>query len=144
MPFFRPTPRTVVNTKELGERSEAAVISKLMECGYVVLVPFGNTQPYDMVIEDGDGQFWRLQCKSGWFHNGAVRFNTGRVKVSKKEHRRVGYKGQIDYFIVHARNTGKVYLVPVDEVGDHSAYLRVDQPHRSVLPNTRWAKDYEL
>ncbi len=145
MVFSKPAPKEVVNSKGLGERSEAFIIATLAECGYVVLIPFGSNQAYDLVIEDGDGKFWRIQCKSGWYEHGAIVFATSRSKGHyNKNFHKVGYKGLADYFAVYSRDTNKVYLVPVEEVGEHSAYLRVEQPHRSLLPATRWARDYEL
>ncbi len=54
------------NNKTIGELSEAIIIAKLIEVGYSVLTPFGDNRRYDLVIEDADGQFWRVQCKTGW------------------------------------------------------------------------------
>ena len=54
------------NNKTKGERSEAIIIAKLLEVGYGVLTPFGDNRRYDLVIEDADGKFWRVQCKTGW------------------------------------------------------------------------------
>ncbi len=52
------------NTK--GEISEAAIITRFLQLGYIVLTPYGGNQRYDLVIEDADGNFWRIQCKSAW------------------------------------------------------------------------------
>ena len=53
------------NNKTIGERSEAILIAKLLESGYGVLTPFGDNSRYDLVIEDADGKFYRVQCKTG-------------------------------------------------------------------------------
>ena len=37
--------------------------------------PYGGSERYDLVIEDVEGQFWRIQCKSGWIEHGAVYFD---------------------------------------------------------------------
>ncbi len=58
------------NTK--GNISEAAIITRFLQLGYVVLTPYGGNQRYDLVIEDADGNFWRIQCKSAWI-DGVVR-----------------------------------------------------------------------
>lgn len=55
-----------LNHKEMGERSEAIIIGRLVYSGYVVLKPYGENQRYDLVIEDGDKRFWHVQCKTAW------------------------------------------------------------------------------
>ena len=52
--------------KQLGERSQAHIIARLLEVGYTVLTPYGDSSRYDLVIEDAEGQFWRVQCKTAW------------------------------------------------------------------------------
>src|SRR5260370_37668620 len=54
------------NNKTIGERSEAIIIAKFLEVGYGVLTPFGDNRRYDLVIEGADGNFYRIQCKTGW------------------------------------------------------------------------------
>jgi len=59
-----PPQREKQTHSELGRQGETFVISRLMEVGYVVLVPVDGSQRYDMVIEDANGQFWVIQCKT--------------------------------------------------------------------------------
>lgn len=54
------------NKKKLGEQSQAHIIARLLEVGYTVLLPYRDSSRYDLVIEDGDGQFWRVQCKTAY------------------------------------------------------------------------------
>jgi hypothetical protein len=54
------------HTQKTGDISEAAVITRLLRCGYIVLTPYGQNHRYDLVIEDADGKFWRVQVKTGW------------------------------------------------------------------------------
>lgn len=46
--------------KQLGERSQAHIIARLLEVGYTVLTPYGDSSRYDLVIEDADGNFWKV------------------------------------------------------------------------------------
>jgi hypothetical protein len=132
MPFSKPVPKTKFCSKEVGERAEAFIVAKLMECGYIVLIPFGNSQRYDLVIEDNDCHFWRIQCKSGRYRGGAIIFDTSLVMNEyRRNWERKSYRGEVDFFAVYSKDFGKVYLVPIDEVGDNRrASLRVDQPNR--------------
>ncbi len=42
------------------------IAARLLEVGYGVAKPLGESTRYDLIIEDGDGAFWRVQCKTGW------------------------------------------------------------------------------
>jgi hypothetical protein len=134
----------------LGEQSEAIIIAKLLEIGYGVLTPFGENKRYDLVIEDAEGNFYRIQCKTGWLHNdgAGIKFATSsmyyRVKDGKAGHGRKNYQGQIDYFAVYSPDIKKTYLVPVDHVGVTDANLRLIPPVNNQEKYIRWAKDYEI
>ena len=64
----------MANTKDVGERSEAQVLAALLKLGKVVLMPYGDNQRYDFVVEDG-GEFIRVQCKTGKLKDGRVNFD---------------------------------------------------------------------
>src|SRR5260370_39923710 len=92
------------NPKAIGERSQAVIIFKLLEAGYHVLTPYGDNTRYDLVIEDADGQFWRVQGKTGWVEAGGayIEFDTAslydRTRTGRTEHRKKDYRGQIEQF----------------------------------------------
>jgi len=146
MGSFGPKP----NKKTIGERSEAIIIAKLLEVGYDVLIPFGDNLRYDLVIEDADGKFWRVQCKTGWLeHDGAyIEFATAstyyHTRAGRTGHGRKDYRGEVDYFAVYSPDTVKVYLVPIDHVGTTSGFLRLLPTANNQRKNIRWAKDYEM
>lgn len=54
-----------MNSKSVGEITEGIVLAKMLRLGYVALIPFGNNQRYDLVVDKGDGAFIRGQCKTG-------------------------------------------------------------------------------
>ena len=138
------------NPKATGERSQAYIIAKLLDVGYNVLTPYGDNIRYDLVIEDADGHFYRIQCKTGWLENNSayIEFKTAssyyHTRAGRTGHGRKDYRGQVDYFAVYCSDTGKVYLVPVDHVGTASALLRLLPTKNNQEKNVRWAKDYEL
>ncbi len=53
------------HTQITGDISEQATITRLLQCGYTVLQPIGQMHRYDLVIEDADGKFWKVQVKTG-------------------------------------------------------------------------------
>ena len=138
------------NHKAVGEHSEAIIIAKLLEVGYHVFVPFGDNLRCDVVIEDADGKFWKIQCKTGWTENdGAyIEFATSssyyHTKAGRTDHGRKDYRGEIDYFAVYSPETTKVYIVPIDQVSVTSAMLRLKPTKNNQEKGVRWAKDYEL
>ena len=138
------------DSKSVGERSEAIMIARLLSVGYMVLTPFGESARYDLVIEDADGQFWRVQCKTGWLEeNGSViTFNTSsnhyHYKGGRTSNARRSYRGQVEYFAVYSPDLDKVYLIPVDHTGATQGTLRLQPTTNNQKKGVRWAKGYEL
>jgi hypothetical protein len=133
------------HTKMIGEISEAAIITRFLQLGYAVLTPYGGNQRYDLVIEDANGQFWRVQCKTAWIDEGGTTlvFNTANANVTGKNRKLRHYRQQCDYFAVYCEKLNKVYLISVDQVGTAKAHLRLT-PVKKNLERVRWARDYEL
>jgi PD-(D/E)XK nuclease superfamily protein len=134
------------NTNSIGDISEAAIIARFLQLGYVVLTPYGGNQRYDLVIEDADGQFWRVQCKTAWIDEGntVIKFNTANRNVTGKNRQTRHYRGQCDYFAVYNVTLNKVYLIAVDQVGAGGVSLRLAPSKNNQDKYMRWAKDYEL
>ncbi|MEO6890748.1 MAG: group I intron-associated PD-(D/E)XK endonuclease [Ktedonobacteraceae bacterium] len=135
------------NHKAIGEQSEAIIMARLLEAGYGVLTPFGDNRRYDLVIEDADNQFWRVQCKTGWMDEGksVIKFATASsYNHTTKNKGWKNYRGQCEYFAVYCSETKGVYLVPVDLVGVTQAALRLVPTVNNQEKGVRWAKDYEL
>jgi hypothetical protein len=133
------------HTKMIGEISEAAILTRFLQLGYVVLTPYGGNRRYDLVIEDVDGQFWRIQCKTAWIDEGGTTlvFTTANANVTGANRQLRHYREQCDYFAVYCEKLNKVYLIPVDQVGTAKAHLRLT-PVKKNQERVRWAKDYEL
>ena len=129
------------NPKAKGERTEGIVLAQLMRRGHVILLPFGNNQRYDLVV-DVDGKFVRGQCKTGVYRGGCVRFHP--CSTNGFTGRKAGYAGQIEVFWVYCPEIDKVYQVPVGDVGSSQALLRIDPPRGGATSKIRWARDYEI
>jgi hypothetical protein len=56
------------HTQKMGDISEQAAITRLLQCSYIVLQPIGQMHRYGLVIEDADGKYWRVQVKTGWLN----------------------------------------------------------------------------
>jgi PD-(D/E)XK endonuclease len=138
-----PKPKLTNHPVDVGQRTEAAILSELVRRGYSVLLPFGVNQRYDLVLDLG-GRYLRAQCKTGRLHNGVVLFSTKSVQCNTRRTLVRDYDGEADVFLVHCPATDRVYCVPVAEVPTGYMYLRVKPTLNGQAHGIRWASDYEL
>jgi hypothetical protein len=132
-----------VNTKDIGMRSEGAILSALMRLKGFVLLPLGENQRYDMVFME-DGRWCRVQCKTGRLRGGAVVFNTASIHGHRGKPNR-SYRGEIEYFGVFCPAIGKTYLIPIDDVkGTAPLSLRIEPTRNNQKRKIRWADQYEI
>jgi hypothetical protein len=145
---------------QIGAISQARIAAALIEAGKIVLAPLVQVMRYDVVIEDRSrrlnvegrprkSRFYRVQCKTGHLHRGAVVFSTQSLRAAKRETewRRVAsdYQGDIDYFGVFCPDNGCVYLVPIKVTATkRMCCLRIEPPKNNQKKRIRWAKDYEV
>jgi hypothetical protein len=133
-----------MNTKDKGELSEAKVLSKLKERGFAVLTPFGDNQKYDLVFDE-DGDFNRVQVKTGNMKNGSINFNCYTALSNTKENKSKTYsKNEIDCFMVYCPDTDGVYKVPVEDIDGSSKCLRVDDVSKYYNGDIDWAEDRKI
>lgn len=128
------------DTSSIGNKSEAIVLAALVHAGYSTLLPFGGGHPYDIAIDDGD-KLLRVQCKTGRLVKGAVVFPTA-IMCRSNMYR--SYRGDVDYFGVYCPGTDQLYLVPITDVPERAANLRVVDPLNGQTHGIRWAKDYVI
>jgi hypothetical protein len=128
MGLFHPKVKVELSDTEVGIVGEQTIISRLAACGYTILTPIGGAKRYDLVIEDAEGQFWRVQCKTARYHDkeNAIVWNCYTVKSSGDRSKKRSYTtGEVDFYAVYFRETGKVYFVPFTHAGGKVGYLRL-------------------
>jgi hypothetical protein len=128
---------------DVGQRTEAAILSHLVRAGYGLLLPFGTNQRYDLVI-DLEGEFIRAQCKTGRLRDGVIAFNTRSIVTSKTKNVTRDYHGQADVFLVMSPEIDRVYCIPVDRAPRGIMYLRLDPCRNGQYQRVHWASEYEL
>jgi hypothetical protein len=137
-----------MNTSEIGAISQAQVLAALVRIGKTVLQPFSAHKRYDLMIEEEDGRVFRVQCKTGRIIKGAMQFPTSSLHAPSRtgldKSIKKSYRGQIDYFGVYCPANGRVYLIPIADLGDNGAFLRIDPPRNHQRRFIRWASDYEI
>lgn len=131
-----------MNTKTTGDVTETQFLHELVTAGYGVSIPFGDNDPYDLVVDSGD-ELVRVQCKTGWLEGPCVRFKTASKTTRDGEPSMVGYEGEIDVFAVRCRDDEALYWVPVEEAGEKNTYLRVEDAEIDH-PSINWASRFEF
>lgn len=143
---MRPPGKDKRDTNRIGDISESAITTRLLCLGYTVLIPYGGNQRYDLMIEDSDGRFWRIQCKTARVSQSGTTllFNTSIRNVTGRNRQLRHYRGQCDYFAAYCEKLNKIYLVPVDAVGIAGARLRLEPSENEKQYGYHVASDYEL
>lgn len=132
------------NSKRLGNKAEISIISEFVKAEIPVLLPYGDNEPYDLVIETSDG-FKSVQVKHGSLKNGVIVADfRKRIGYQRKDY--TSYFGLVDYMAVWCSDLDECYLVPLNECRDKTYIsLRVSDPKdNSNKKNIVWAKDYLL
>src|ERR671922_321834 len=132
---------THASPKTVGERSEAMVLAEVLKQGLPVLIPFGDNQRYDLVVDTAQG-FIRVQVKTAVYQRGAVCF----WSCSSQAHRgrgRTGYQGEADVFGVYCPFLERVYFIPVAAVPERQVVLRAEPTRNRQVKNVRRAAQYE-
>lgn len=130
-----------MNTKQLGDIAETQVIAALVKQGKNVLLPVGDRNRYDLVVEE-NGKFYRVQVKSGRLENGSVEFNTTSTTTENGKVVQRGYVGSVEFIAVYCHNNGTSYLVPIKDCGASTTRLVVNEKHRKNQWTYKLAKDY--
>ena len=130
----------MANTKTVGDISEAKVLAKFIELGWAVMIPFGENQRYDLVLDRGKG-LERVQVKTAHYKSGAIRFKScsQRTRTCIKDK----YNGQADLFGIYCLELDKVYLMNIDETDHQELTLRLERPKNNQSKYIRWATNYE-
>jgi hypothetical protein len=136
--------KTWQDTTGRGDETELAVAFALARAGKKLLRPVSSATRYDLLIDNEDGTFIRVQCKTGRLKDGTVEFRM--YSVSGHSTRKKSYRGQIDAFGVYCPATGSTYLVPIQALTtcDTVARLRLEAPRNGQERGIRQASNFVL
>jgi PD-(D/E)XK endonuclease len=128
-----------VRSATKGNAAEAAVLNAFVERDLGVLLPFGEGQPYDLVVHLPTDEFLRIQCKTARPSGGCLEFNS---RTTDHGRGRLPYTGLADIFGVYFPPLQSVYLVPVSEITGFAARLRLEPARNNQRRHVRFAIDY--
>ena len=114
------------NPKVEGERAECAFAWQAMEHGLTVSKPYGDSAPYDFIVDsprshstqypapstkDGREKLWRVQVKS------AASLSKGQTYQASTRHFSNRYRlDEVDFFAVWVRPLNAWYIVPAEKI----------------------------
>lgn len=132
-----------MNSKKIGNITEIETMLALAKNGYNVLIPYGDCERYDYVV-DTNNKFIRIQCKTASTSDNGASIHFSCRSCHRKNGKIIHHtysKEEIDYFATSFN--GKVYLIPVEDCGIDKK-LRILPPKNGQNRGITWAKDYEL
>lgn len=150
------------DTSKTGMIGQTAILNRLVQLGYEVLLPWSQDLGYDLAyyveteeqhfgfFSHKENQLVRVQCKVAWLSSdrGFLKFNTSTVSMGGAgvwKKKKSGYRGRADWFGVYSPDTGKIYMVSVWEAPNASDMnLRLLPSKNNQEKNVHWARDYEL
>lgn len=162
------------NTSQRGLMSHTAILNRLVQLGFEVLLPWADHLGYDLayyVTEEHrsfgffvhqESHLVRVQCKTGRLEKDGrcLVFNTVSTSPGKHSTRKRTYVGKAEYFAVYLPENGKVYMMAVSEAPRSSDMsLRFKSaglvrgnhkktytvPYEEITdPRFHWAEDYEI
>jgi hypothetical protein len=131
------------NTTARGELSELEVAIALTRAGKTVLRPISAGLRYDLVVDNEDGTFMRIQCKTGILKDGAIFFRTYNADARRPNG--VRYRGQVEAFGVLCPQTGAAYLVPMSALDTSgTARLLVTAPRNGQVKRILLADRFRI
>lgn len=127
-----------MQSKRIGNIGEAKVLSELTKYGIPVLLPFGDNEAYDLVIEINN-EFKKIQVKtSEKIINGKVSFS---IVSSKKE----TYDNKVDYLALYNIEKDIVLFIPTEETNNCKIIsFRFDKPKNNQTKFVRYIENYSL
>jgi hypothetical protein len=137
-------PKTWRETTGRGDAAELAVLLALTLDGKRVLRPVSSAARYDLLVDNEDGTFMRIQCKNGLARDGRIEFRV--YSVSGHKTKTNPYEGQIDAFGVYCPADRTTYLIPVAALVGCSttATLRVSRPRNGQRRGIRDASRFRI
>ena len=127
------------DTSQQGLISHTAILNRLVQLRYEVLLPWADHLGYDLgyyVVEEHhsfgfflhqEARLVGVQCKTARLSKDGtcLEFNTSTVSSRKNgPNRKSGYKGKAEYFGIYSPDARKVYMVNVDQATEGNMNLR--------------------
>lgn len=132
-----------MNSKRVGNIGEAKVLTKFVELGIPVYLPFGDNEKADLIAEF-NGKLNKIQVKT------SIKAEDGKMifdLTSSTLHRKNGVKhiytdNEIDYFACYNIQRNKIFLININEVPSTSIIIRYEKPKNNQIQGIHFEEDY--
>lgn len=131
-----------MNTKQIGDITETKILSDLIEKGYYVSIPYGDNYRYDFIVDRDDGKLLRVQCKTGRYRDGVIKFSCCSSSNHRKNGKRKSYTGDVDWFAIYCPETKCCYYIKVKNCPTRNCSLRIKDFSTIRKYKTRWAENF--
>ena len=123
------------NMKRRGSQYEAAFVTQALKRGLDILEPYGDYMPYDVVVQNTEGRFIRVQVKGT---NSRIKGKPGyKILAAGGNLKKVALSPEkVDVLAAYVEPEDTWYLIPVVKLnGNMSVYLN---------PNTKLNGRFEV
>lgn len=136
-------------TQQKGTITEMQCILDFTKLGYRCLQPIDDSAKYDVVIDIGNGNFKRIQCKTASWVTDTSELETAfmiytacQTTNTKATTRHKYSKDDIDYFYTWFQNQG--YLVSIEEATGVTFRWRYEYPKSGQKQGIHIADEYKI
>ena len=132
---------TALTCKQLGEIAEAEFIAKAVGMGFVVAKPWGDSEPYDFIVNTrGNFNFWRVQVKSAH----VVGEDEG-CSFRAHDHAQRSYSSEyIDALVTYAKPYEAWYVLPVRVVEGLRSLKLYPESLKKRSKYEKWREAWEV
>ena len=133
--------RSTLTPKQLGEIAEAEFIAKAVGMGFVVAKPWGDSEPYDFIVNPKKSFiFWRVQVKSA--HTIGA---DGGCSFRAHDHEQKSYTAEsIDALVAYARPMNAWYVMPVRVVEELKSLMLYPESRKKRSRFEKWREGWEV
>lgn len=135
-----------MNSKRIGNIGEAKTLSKFVELGIPVYLPFGDNETADLIAEFNN-KLNKIQIKtSEKAENGKMIFNTASC-MSQSRNSNTVHKyndDEVDYFVFYNIARDVILLVPKSEVPTREITIRYKLPQNGQRKGIHLEEDYSF
>ena len=129
-----------MRTNIKGDIGELSIMKEFLKLDYWCSKPFGDDCPYDLIVDNKNGELKRVQVKYVKPNN----TNTLRVKLFSDAG--ISYRDTVDSIAVYNPESEKCYLLDLDEFDRDvkTLYLRLTNPKNNQTKGVNLAENYLL
>lgn len=126
---------------------ELEVAKRLIELGYIVSFPYGNNARYDLLLDCGEQQYFRIQCKSACLQdNNSYIVKTANEQFScNTRNTKVYTTEQIDF--IASIIDDQLLLFPAELITGKEKRFRLKKnppANNSCISTVNWVEDYSF